>query len=143
MLSEKLIEIQKHFNSTDSDIRYMGISDLNELLLSNNFQIQNNQETELVAKVLSRLEDPSSDVQSIAVKTIDLLIQYLGDHLVKIVVKTLFDSLYSSKEEQRDIYTMAIYRVINSIPQNRTTVIFGISKETLPKLLKKIQTVWI
>ncbi len=54
--------------SKDKDFRYMAASDLQGELAKDGFQVEGDSERRLVQVVLQQLEDPSGDIQNLAVK---------------------------------------------------------------------------
>ena len=54
--------------SKDKDFRYMAASDLQGELAKEGFQVEGDSERRVVQVVLQQLEDPSGDIQNLAVK---------------------------------------------------------------------------
>ncbi|MES1912105.1 MAG: hypothetical protein MHM6MM_004436 [Cercozoa sp. M6MM] len=110
-------ELLKQSEHHDKDERFMAISDLVALVESGNVRFDSSTQTRICTSVLKRLEeDQSNDVQSITVKCLSTLAEKFDDeHTANIVRRMANLVLNSQKSELRDIYSIGLKTVLQSL----------------------------
>jgi hypothetical protein len=101
----------------DKDERYMAMSDcITELEgLADGVQLDVALQLPLSKAILTLLEDQSSDVQTVAVKCLAVLIKKLHlDQITDIIDKLCGLILEQDKAESRDIYCIGLKTIINN-----------------------------
>lgn len=134
----QLLEKIEHY---DKDERYMATSDLCEVLkkhaaASNKNQdvdmmdIQNNptidaaSERKICQAVLRRVDDPSNDVQAIAVKTLGVLVTCVHeDQVVAIAGRLGALVLDKTKSALRDVYAIGLRTLVTTVPVNMGDIV--------------------
>ena len=90
MDGSKIRSYIKQLSHYDNQERYMGLNDLGRELVKEG-PLPEHLERTICEAVLSKLDDPSTDVQSIAVKTLALLLKKVGhNELCMIGFETIF-----------------------------------------------------
>eukprot|EP00588_Corethron_pennatum_P027684 CAMPEP_0194327606 /NCGR_PEP_ID=MMETSP0171-20130528/41827_1 /TAXON_ID=218684 /ORGANISM="Corethron pennatum, Strain L29A3" /LENGTH=187 /DNA_ID=CAMNT_0039087623 /DNA_START=74 /DNA_END=633 /DNA_ORIENTATION=+ len=105
----------------DKDERYMATMDLGALLSragSGGPPVDTNTERRAAAAILGRLDDPSNDVQSVAVKTLSALFVRVGPGLAGDAAHKLSDSVTdASRPELRDVYAIGLRSLVKDVPE--------------------------
>lgn len=105
--------------STDSDVRYMALSDLASAVAQRytHFPIETSLEISMTERVLELLNDTNSEVKNLAVTTLGgLSLRVQNARLVKIL-HVLCDGVRSENEEQRDICALGIRTLLSDMQQ--------------------------
>ena len=84
----------------DKDERYMALNDLSRLI-ENDVKIDDATERKLCGMILSRLDDSSNDVQTMAVKALGTILKKVQNAQVNEICKKLCDLILSGKKELR------------------------------------------
>jgi cullin-associated NEDD8-dissociated protein 1 len=98
------------------DERYMATSDLHTLILSQSLPFDSSLERRICTSVLTRLDDTSNDVQSIAVKCLGVLLGKVREQSVMNIAEKLMALILEGSKELRDIYTIGLKKLISSVP---------------------------
>jgi len=115
MSTFNLAGILEKMASRDKDFRYMATSDLLTELQKENFKKDTDSERRIVSTLLKLLEDPSGDLQGLAVKCFGPLVKRISENLVQEILESLCNLLTKEKnEEVRDIATIGITTVIDN-----------------------------
>lgn len=115
MSTFNLNSIIEKMSSRDKDFRYMATSDLLTELQKENFKKDNDSERRIVSTLIKLLEDPSGDLQGLAVKCFGPLVRRIHESLVQEILESLCNLLTKEKnEEVRDIATIGICTVIDN-----------------------------
>eukprot|EP00455_Lapot_gusevi_P028577 TRINITY_DN3053_c0_g2_i1.p1 TRINITY_DN3053_c0_g2~~TRINITY_DN3053_c0_g2_i1.p1 ORF type:complete len:1239 (+),score=571.04 TRINITY_DN3053_c0_g2_i1:71-3787(+) len=101
----------------DKDEHYMATSDLVNELESFEGKIDPALQTAIRDAVLHQLDDPSNDVQTIAVSCLSTAVRKFEESKVIEIVDKLGNLLLSGKEELRDIYTTGVKAIITAVPK--------------------------
>ena len=111
---QKLIEKTSDY---DKDERYMATLDICTELGKDGRQIDGSLELRICAAVLRQLDDTHTDVQSIAVKCLSILVEKAQEEQVVEICTTLTRLLLSKdKALLRDIYAIALRQAIQKVP---------------------------
>ena len=96
----------------------MAVSDICSLLTttSSSTPLDSSLERRVCSTILQRLDDTSNDVQSVAVKTLGVLLIRVREESVCTISDKLCDSLIKGKPELRDVYGIGLKKLINSVP---------------------------
>ncbi|EME30694.1 hypothetical protein Gasu_19400 isoform 2 [Galdieria sulphuraria] len=93
--------LAERLESTDKDFRYMAASDLLNELQKGPIQLDPLLESKLCTALLKALQDTSSDVQSIALKALPLLLAQSELHLLETVIEILIANLLHISEDSK------------------------------------------
>ncbi|KAL7470571.1 hypothetical protein ACHAXS_010825 [Conticribra weissflogii] len=134
-----LLKKTEHY---DKDERYMAISDLCEALKRNAAQansegvsansssnynaqlIDSQTERRICSAVLGLLDDSSNDVQTVAVKTLSvLLISVQEEQVVEIADRLCTLVLDKSKSDLRDVYAIGLKTLVETVPASMGNVV--------------------
>ncbi|KAL9188526.1 hypothetical protein ACHAXT_006904 [Thalassiosira profunda] len=128
-----LLKKTEHY---DKDERYMAISDLCEALKRNAAQAQAGEsgsglraldsqtERRVCSAVLSLLDDKSNDVQTVAVKTLSvLLITVQEEQVVEIADRLCTLVLDESKSDLRDVYAIGLKTLVETVPGSMGNIV--------------------
>mmetsp|Transcript_26833 Transcript_26833/g.56514 ORF Transcript_26833/g.56514 Transcript_26833/m.56514 type:complete len:1376 (+) Transcript_26833:345-4472(+) len=126
----------------DKDERYMAISDLCEALKRNAAQansegvstnsssnyntqlIDSQTERRICSAVLGLLDDSSNDVQTVAVKTLSvLLVSVQEEQVVEIADRLCTLVLDKSKSDLRDVYAIGLKTLVETVPSSMGNVV--------------------
>jgi len=154
-----LLKKTEHY---DKDERYMAISDLCEALKKNAAQansekaasasaspsssgkpthssaIDSQTERRICSAVLSLLDDTSNDVQTVAVKTLSvLLITVQEEQVVEIADRLTTLVLDQSKSALRDVYAIGLKTLVETVPSSMGNVV---SHRLIQRLIDGIHT---
>ena len=118
--NERLLTLASHLMRTIvADERFMATSDLCNLLEKESTSLNDtNLERRVCACVLERLDDASNDVQSIAVKCLGVLLSQVCEESVFTISDKLISLILTGKPELRDIYSIGLKKLIQSVPEN-------------------------
>ncbi|ODQ64333.1 TIP120-domain-containing protein [Nadsonia fulvescens var. elongata DSM 6958] len=136
-------------NDLDSDIRFMALNDLNNLLSdserASGFNHDNQSIVQIIQALLKLLKDPISEVKNQAIKCFVPLVHYASDsHIQFIITKiretTVAHTNNSSSNDEQDqsdesIRFAALRSVITNVPA-RSSIARLIAEELLPYQLK-------
>jgi len=153
-----LLKKTEHY---DKDERYMAISDLCEALKRNAAQansaeamgsppptsggtggntsrIDSQTERRICSAVLSLLDDSSNDVQTVAVKTLSvLLITVQEEQVVEIAERLCTLVLDQSKSDLRDVYAIGLKTLVETVPASMGNIV---SQRLIGRLVDGIHT---
>jgi len=101
----------------DKDERYMATSDLCAEL-QKDVKIDASMERRVCTAILKRLDDPSNDVQSIAVKCLGILVKKVQEAQVTEIGNKLCSLILEGNEALRDIYCIGIKTLISDVPDH-------------------------
>lgn len=161
-------ELLKKTEHYDKDERYMAISDLCEALKRNSAhansaaeaaaaatgagsggnaaassssyisQIDSQTERRICSAVLSLLDDSSNDVQTVAVKTLSvLLITVQEEQVVEIADRLCTLVLDQSKSDLRDVYAIGLKCLVETVPSSMGNIV---SHRLINRLIDGIHT---
>ena len=153
-----LLKKTEHY---DKDERYMAISDLCEALKRNAAQasssehggdatsggansspyvshIDSQTERRICSAVLSLLDDSSNDVQTVAVKTLSvLLVTVQEEQVVEICDRLCTLVLDQSKSDLRDVYAIGLKTLVERVPNSMGNIV---SHRLISRLIDGIHT---
>lgn len=153
-----LLKKTEHY---DKDERYMAISDLCEALKRNAAhansaevvgspsagnaassssypQIDSQTERRICSAVLSLLDDSSNDVQTVAVKTLSVLLSTVQEEqVVEIAERLCTLVLDQSKSDLRDVYAIGLKTLVETVPASMGNVV---SQRLIGRLVDGIHT---
>jgi uncharacterized protein (DUF2267 family) len=121
MSGDQMSRIKRLLNQTkdiDKDERYMAMNDLISELegLAEGNQLDVSLQLPVSKAILTLLEDQSSDVQTVAVKCLAVLIRKLAqEQLADIIDKLSALIIQQDKADSRDIYCIGLKTIINNI----------------------------
>ncbi|GJQ11750.1 hypothetical protein GpartN1_g3541.t1 [Galdieria partita] len=101
MASKPYNILAERLESTDKDFRYMAASDLLNELQKGPVQLDPLMENKLCTALLKALQDTSSEVQSIALKALPLLLVQSELHLLETVIEILIANLLHISDESK------------------------------------------
>lgn len=156
-------ELLKKTEHYDKDERYMAISDLCEALKRNQAQsgvsadaaegassnkatssssyasqIDSQTERRICSAVLSLLDDSSNDVQTVAVKTLSVLLTSVQEEqVVEIADRLCTLVLDQSKSDLRDVYAIGLKTMVEKIPSSMGNIV---SHRLISRLIEGIHT---
>lgn len=122
MSTQHIVQLLEKMSSFDKDFRYMALNDLMSQLSKDAFKMDERLERKVVTSVLKLLEDKNSEVQNLAVNCIAVLIPRISDELIDEVVKSLTKLVLSGDEKLRDISSIGLKSVINTIAPDSIAV---------------------
>lgn len=148
-----LLKKTEHY---DKDERYMAISDLCEALKRNaahansesnvaagatsstTQQIDSQTERRICSAVLSLLDDSSNDVQTVAVKTLGVLLMTVQEEQVNEIADRLCSLVLDpSKSALRDVYAIGLKTLVETVPESMGNVV---SHRLIGRLIDGIHT---
>jgi cullin-associated NEDD8-dissociated protein 1 len=146
-----LLKKTEHY---DKDERYMAISDLCEALKRNaahansdnnnaaasssTTQIDSQTERRICSAVLSLLDDSSNDVQTVAVKTLGVLLMTVQEEQVNEIADRLTGLVLDpSKSALRDVYAIGLKTLVETVPEAMGNVV---SHRLIGRLIEGIHT---
>ncbi len=110
----KLLELTGHY---DKDERYMAANDLcNEF--SRDLKLDENMERRICTAILKLLDDPSNDVQSVAVKCLGVLLKKVQEPQILEIADKLSTLILNGRSELRDIYSIGVKTLIKDMPDD-------------------------
>ncbi len=101
----------------DKDERYMATNDLCTAL-NQDIKIDENMEQRICAAVLKQLDDPSNDVQSVAVKCLAIITKKVQQAQISDVCKKLCSLVLDGKDALRDVYSIGLKTLIADVPES-------------------------
>lgn len=108
----------------DKDERYMATNDLCTEL-QRDTKLDGTLERRICAAVMKQLDDPSNDVQSIAVKTLGVLVKKVAEQQVSEIADKLCSLVLEGKKELRDIYSIGLKTLISDMPMETGHTLAG------------------
>ncbi len=87
----------------DKDIRFMATNDLLAALNKESFRLDERMERKVVKVIIGVLDDPNTEVQNVAVKTLPPLVAKIAQELIPEVTNPLIQNILSPEEQKRDI----------------------------------------
>ena len=107
-----LLEKASHF---DKDERYMATNDMCAEL-QKDLKIDENMESRICTAILKQLDDPSNDVQSVAVKCLGILLKKVQLGQVMEISSKLSSLMVEGRAELLDIYSIGLKTLIMDVP---------------------------
>ncbi|CAF0936113.1 unnamed protein product [Didymodactylos carnosus] len=126
--------------SNDKDFRFMATNDLMTDLQKESIKLDDDSERRIVKGVLKLLEDHNGEVQNQAVKCLGPLVCKVKENQIEVVIDTLCTNIFSNNEQLRDISSIGLKTVINSLALLHTsTMAINISRKIMSRLISFIQ----
>ncbi|CAF1035513.1 unnamed protein product [Didymodactylos carnosus] len=126
--------------SNDKDFRFMATNDLMADLQKESIKLDDDSERRIVKGVLKLLEDHNGEVQNQAVKCLGPLVCKVKENQIEVVIDTLCTNIFSNNEQLRDISSIGLKTVINSLAFLHTsTMATNISRKIMSRLISAIQ----
>ena len=122
----------KHF---DKDQRYMATSDIGALL-NQGVKLDVNREREVCDAILKQFDDTSIDVQSIAVRTVPLLVAKSQQQQVVEICSQLCEKMLKGDESVRNLYAIGLKTCVSNLPENLAHPVLD---RVVPKLIPFIE----
>ncbi|KAJ3424895.1 tip120 [Anaeramoeba flamelloides] len=134
-------KFKKNLLSNDRDLRYMALSDLNSDLEKKIglFAIFNIHKKQIVRLVLQKLVDSSVEVCSLSVQSLEILIPFIDDSLVKEVLNEIIVSVFSNDQQLSEISYLAFHKILNKINYQQTTILTYFSEHLIPEIINHIE----
>ena len=108
----------------DKDERYMATNDLIQEL-QKDAQLDAAMERRVCAAVLRQLDDKSTDVQSIAVKCLGVLLKKVREAQVGEISDKLCSLILDGTDELRDVYSIGLKTLLRDVPRASGEAVAG------------------
>merc|ERR1719510_2772999 len=131
--AQKIRQLLKKTRHFDKDERFMATSDLQRELDQIEGQLNSGLQGPIRDAILKQLDDSSNDVQAIACRCLATCVKKFNREQVDEIVDKVGELLNTGRTELRDIYSIALKTIINSVPEDYGHVI---SKTLYTQLLK-------
>ncbi|GBG26235.1 Cullin-associated NEDD8-dissociated protein 1 [Hondaea fermentalgiana] len=99
----------------DKDERYMAVNDLCRGL-EGEVKMDIHLERRICQKILERLDDSSNDVQTVAVRCLNILVKKVEETQVRDICNKLANLILSGKADLRDIYAIGLKTCLGTLP---------------------------
>eukprot|EP00981_Chlorochromonas_danica_P000307 scaffold77_cov243-Ochromonas_danica.AAC.9 len=116
MNSSSLLQLIEKTSNWDKDERYMATNDLCNML-SKDVKIDEIIEQKICSAILKQLDDPSNDVQSVAVKCLAVLVKKVHQNQIGEICKKLSDLVVAGQDALRDIYSIGLKTLIIDVSE--------------------------
>lgn len=138
MTTFSISSVLEKMSNRDKDFRYMALSDLLNELKKDTFKMDNDSEKKICTAMVQLFDDPSGDVQGMAVKCLEPLISKIKEAQLQVIIDTLSDYvLQNKKSELRDIAGIGLRTVVAQTPPESPTATIVIQRVN-PKLIQGV-----
>ncbi|KAE8655659.1 Detected protein of unknown function [Hibiscus syriacus] len=133
MANLQMTGILEKMTGKDKDYRYMATSDLLNELNKEGFKADSDLEIKLSDIILQQLDDVAGDVSGLAVKCLAPLVKKVGESRVVEMTNKLCEKLLNSKDQHRDIASIALKTIIAEIstPSLAQSVLVSLSPQLI------------
>eukprot|EP01031_Cornospumella_fuschlensis_P044383 gene44383-54275_t len=122
MSSATLLQLVDKTSDWDKDERYMATNDLCNLL-SKDVRVDEHVQQKVCVAILKQLDDPSNDVQSVAVKCLGVLVKKVAASQLGDIAKRLIELVLNGQDALRDIYSIGLKTCINDVSDGMGPVV--------------------